>query len=72
MEIKVGIFTEGKPVARPDGNGNTVLENQAIGVGFHWMKTCVTLLPGKVTLLPEMREISDGNTDRCGISLINT
>lgn len=72
MDIKVGIYTEGKPMLEACGDGLHLLSNQAIGVGFHWYSVNRALLPGRIEILPEMLEMSDGGRERCGISMINT
>ena len=48
MEIRVGITTDGAPHLRTMADGTTLLENQRIGCGFHWQRTLMTYLPGKV------------------------
>lgn len=49
MDIRVGIKTAGKPVLRKEGEF-TVLENMLIGDGFHWERTIIARLSGKVEL----------------------
>lgn len=71
MQIKVGIYTAGVPRLKAAGRDNHILENQAIGVGFHWMQCCESTLPGRVTVLPEMMEVTDTDMGPCGISLVN-
>ena len=71
MQIKVGIYTAGAPLLKAAGNDRHVLENQAIGVGFHWMQCCESTLPGCVTVLPEMTEVTDTDMGPFGISLVN-
>lgn len=71
MQIKVGIYTAGVPRLKAAGRDNHILENQAIGVGFHWMQCCESTLPGRVTVLPEMTEVTDTDMGLCGISLVN-
>lgn len=47
--IKVGIPTAGRPKVRPE-EGVNILENQLIGLGFHWQKVIRSVLPGKLFL----------------------
>ncbi len=45
--VTVGIPTDGEPRLRRE-EGITVLENQLIGVGFHWERAVESRLPGEI------------------------
>ncbi len=45
--IDVGIATSGNPIMHCEGD-LTVLENQLIGVGFHWQREIESRLPGEI------------------------
>lgn len=65
IKIEVGIATSGKPrlqYVNRQGKMLTLLENQRIGIGFHWQRDIESLLPG------EVREVE---CKEHGITLIN-
>lgn len=65
IKIEVGIATSGKPRLRRIADGGrvlTLLENQRIGIGFHWQQDIESLLPG------EVREVE---CEERGFTLIN-
>lgn len=47
--INVGIPTAGHPKLKYE-DGKTILQNQLIGLGFHWQRQIETTLPGEIIL----------------------
>lgn len=50
MIISIGIPTEGEPQLERRADGDTVLKNMLIGLGFHWQRRIEAVLPGDVEL----------------------